>query len=132
MVAKTVSERNVARRPMLPRPIFVAALNGLKIWVEFENGVEGMVDLSHRKGRGVFKAWDDRSFFEGVHINEETGAVSWGFPKGWAWMIWNWIMIHIPLYAIALGISSDAMRDMDEDEFHSEIDRRRSLHHAEN
>ena len=132
MIAETVPGRNVARRPMLPRPVFVTALNGLKIWVEFEDGVEGMVDLSHRKGRGVFRAWDDRDFFEGVHINEESGAVSWGFPKGVGMDDMELDYDPRSLYASALGISSDAMRDMDEDEFHSEIDRRRSLHHAGN
>jgi hypothetical protein len=117
---------------MLPRPVFVTALNGLKIWVEFEDGVEGMVDLSHRKGRGVFKAWDDRSFFEGVHINEETGAVSWGFPKGVGMDDMELDYDPRSLYASALGISFDAMRSMNEDEFHSEIERLRSPHHAGN
>ena len=130
MVAETVSGRGVGRRPMLPRPVFVTALNGLKIWVEFEDGVEGMVDLSHRKGRGVFKAWDDRDFFEGVHINEESGAVSWGIPKGVGMDDMELDYDPCSLYASALGISFDAMGDMDEDEFHSEIDRRRSLHDA--
>lgn len=107
MVAGTASERNVARMPMLPRPVFVTALNGLKIWVEFEDGVEGMVDLSHRKGRGVFKAWDDRNFFEGVHINEESGAVSWGFPKGVGMDDMELDYDPCSLYASVLGISSD-------------------------
>ena len=106
MVAGTISGRGVGRRPMLPRPVFVTALNGLKIWVEFEDGVEGMVDLSHRKGRGVFRAWDDRSFFEGVHINEESGAVSWGFPKGVGMDDMELDYDPCSLYASALGISS--------------------------
>ena len=33
--------------------------------------------MSDLAGMGVFKAWDDRAFFEGVHINED-GVVSWG------------------------------------------------------
>ena len=111
-------------------PVFVVALNGLKIWVEFEDGVEGMVDLSHRKGRGVFKAWDDRGFFEGVHINEESGTVSWGVPEGVGMDDMELDYDPCALYANALGISFDSMRDMDEDEFDSEVDRRRSLYHA--
>ena len=109
MVAGTISGRGVGRRPMLPRPVFVTALNGLKIWVEFEDGVEGMVDLSHREGRGVFKAWDDRDFFEGVHINEESGAVSWGFPKGVGMDDMELDYDPCSLYVSALGISFDEM-----------------------
>ena len=132
MVAETVSEGNIARRPMLPRPVFVVALNGLKIWVEFEDGVEGMVDLSHRKGRGVFKAWDDRGFFEGVHINEESGTVSWRCPKGVGMDDMELDYDPCALYANTLGLSFDSMRNMDDDEFESEVDRRRNSYHARN
>ena len=48
---------------------------GYRIWVRFEDGVCGEVDLSHLAGKGVFKAWLDRSFFENVSVNH--GAVSW-------------------------------------------------------
>ena len=37
----------------------------------------GEVDLSHLAGRGVFAAWDDRTFFEAVRL-EDHGAVAWG------------------------------------------------------
>ena len=59
-------------------PIAVKALDGLRIWIEYADGVSGELDFSHLKGKGVFKVWDDRTFFEGVHINE-FGDVSWGF-----------------------------------------------------
>ena len=48
---------------------------GYRIWVRFEDGVCGEVDLSHLAGKGVFKAWRDRSFFERVYVN--NGVVSW-------------------------------------------------------
>ncbi len=60
------------------RPVAVEARDGMRIWIEFSDGKSGELDFSHLKGKGVFKVWDDRAFFEGVHINE-FGDVSWGF-----------------------------------------------------
>ena len=53
----------------------VEAREGYRIWVRFEDSVCGEVDLSHLAGKGVFKAWSDRSFFE--NINVVNGVVSW-------------------------------------------------------
>lgn len=63
-------------------PIAVEPRDGFRIWVRYEDGVEGEIDLSHLAGKDVFKAWDDREFFEGVHIGEEGGCVCWGCPPG--------------------------------------------------
>ena len=51
-------------------------LSGYRIWLRFDDGVEGEVDLSHLAGRGVFKAWTDRAVFESVHV-DGSGAVTW-------------------------------------------------------
>ena len=49
-----------------------------KIWVKFEDGVEGEVDLSGFIARGgLFKKWQDRTFFESAWI-PEGGVVRWG------------------------------------------------------
>ena len=53
----------------------VETREGYRIWVRFEDGVCGEVDLSHLADKGVFKAWRDRSFFESVYVN--NGVVSW-------------------------------------------------------
>lgn len=58
------------------RPIAVEAREGCSIWLRYSDGVEGEIDLSHLAGRGVFSAWDDRTFFEAVRI-EDHGAVVW-------------------------------------------------------
>ena len=60
----------------LPKLVEVEACEGYRIWVRFDDGVSGEVDLSHLVGKGVFKAWDDRRFFEQVFIGE-GGEVSW-------------------------------------------------------
>ena len=59
------------------RPIEVQARQDRKIWLRYEDGSSGEVDLSHHAGRGVFKAWDEPGFFETVRITG-YGGVAWG------------------------------------------------------
>lgn len=61
----------------MPRPTEVKARPDYRIWIRYDDGVTGEVDLAHLAGRGVFAAWDDPEFFAAVHI-DESGAVSWG------------------------------------------------------
>ena len=63
-------------RGVLPELMEVEARDKLRIWIKFDDGVAGEVDLSHLAGMGVFKAWDDRGFFEQAFIGER-GEVSW-------------------------------------------------------
>lgn len=110
-----------------PNPVNVRAVDALKIWLEFEDGVEGIVDLSHRRGWGVFNAWDNPDFFKGVHINAETGSVCWGRPQG--------MEIELDynphtLYANLLGMPFDYIYHLDIPDFYDEVDRRRIKYHA--
>jgi len=59
------------------RPLAVKALPGYRLWLRYSDGAEGEVDLSDLARRGVFKAWEDKAFFEAVTI-DEAGAVAWG------------------------------------------------------
>jgi hypothetical protein len=54
----------------------VRALSGHRIWVRYEDGVEGEVDLSGSFGKGVFSVWQDRAFFERVHVSPH-GSIAW-------------------------------------------------------
>ena len=58
-------------------PTHVESRDGYRIWIEFEDGVQGEIDLSHLVGKGVFKAWEDRQFFEAVRISPYQ-AIVWG------------------------------------------------------
>ena len=60
----------------MPRPVDVKALEGYRIWIEFDDGEEGELDLSRHAGRGVFKAWEDRAFFEAVEVTP-FDAITW-------------------------------------------------------
>ena len=59
------------------RPVEVQAREPYRIRLCYDDGTEGEVDLSHLAGRGVFKAWADRSFFADVRIGP-GGAICWG------------------------------------------------------
>ena len=52
------------------------ALGGHRLWLQYADGLEGEVDLSHLAGRGVFKAWSDDEVFQAVRI-DESGALVW-------------------------------------------------------
>ncbi len=61
---------------MFIKPVEVRAQEGYRIWLRYEDGAEGEVDLSDLAGRGVFSAFEDREFFEAVSIGE-FGEVRW-------------------------------------------------------
>ncbi len=60
----------------MPEPVRVEPREGYRIYVEYDDGACGEVDLSDVAGKGIFKAWDDRAFFERVYVTE-FGAIGW-------------------------------------------------------
>ena len=52
------------------------ALSDYKVWIEYSDGVEGEVDLSHLVGKGVFSSWEDINVFENFHI-ENGRSIAW-------------------------------------------------------
>ena len=60
----------------MPRLLKVEPREGYRIYVEYDDGASGEVDLSDVAGRGVFKVWEDRAFFERVHITPFR-AIGW-------------------------------------------------------
>ena len=63
---------------MLDQIVAVSPRPGYKVWVRFEDGVEGEADLSHLVGRGVFKRWSDNpSEFDEVAIDAASGTLCW-------------------------------------------------------
>ena len=45
-------------------------------WIQYSDGPEGEIDLSHLAGQGVFAAWNDRDYFEKVHVTEHR-SIAW-------------------------------------------------------
>ena len=58
------------------KPVNVKALPGFRVWIAYEDGVSGEIDLSDIAGKGVFKAWEEPGVFENVRIDSE-GAIVW-------------------------------------------------------
>ncbi|WP_419925975.1 DUF2442 domain-containing protein [Candidatus Poriferisocius sp.] len=50
---------------------------GYRVWIRYADEVAGEVDLSDLAGRGVFKAWENRSCFEAVRVAAD-GGIAWG------------------------------------------------------
>ena len=59
------------------RPTEVEPREGYRIWLRYSDGATGEIDLSHLAGRGVFKAWKNRTCFEAVRI-APAGGIAWG------------------------------------------------------
>jgi hypothetical protein len=60
----------------MPKPVVARALPDYRIWVRYDDGAEGAVDLSDLAGHGVFRAWADPAVFASVRIGP-TGAIEW-------------------------------------------------------
>ena len=54
----------------------VEALSGYRVRVRFEDGVEGISDLSRFAGKGVFRVWNEEGVFEGVHVGNSK-EIEW-------------------------------------------------------
>ncbi len=46
------------------KPTEVKALPNYRLWLRYEDGATGEVDLAHLVGKGVFKLWIDLQAFE--------------------------------------------------------------------
>lgn len=58
----------------------VKALEPYRIWMRFNDGVEGTVDLSPLIGKGVFQALADPEEFATALVDPATRTVAW--PNG--------------------------------------------------
>ena len=48
------------------------------VWIRFDDGLEGEVDLSDIARQGVFEAWQSVDFFNQVRIDPKTDTLAWG------------------------------------------------------
>ncbi len=60
-----------------PKVTSVKAIEKYKIQVYFSDGTQGVYDVSHLAGKGIFNEWDLSNNFFKVFVNKESGAISW-------------------------------------------------------
>lgn len=48
-----------------------------RLWIRFDDGLSGEVDLNNFVGKGVFSAWDSVDFFNSVYVDPKTQTVAW-------------------------------------------------------
>lgn len=59
-----------------PRPVEVAARPHYRLWLRYDDGIEGEIDLSTLVGQGVFAAWRDEAVFDAVSLGPH-GEIFW-------------------------------------------------------
>ncbi len=57
------------------KPVSIKTLKPYKIQVKFNDGIEGIVDLSHLKDGEAFRCWQTPGIFEKAYIEGE--AIAW-------------------------------------------------------
>jgi hypothetical protein len=63
---------------MLHDVVEVRARPNFRVWVRFEDGLEGEADLSEFAGRGVFQRWlDNPDEFGQVRVDSRSGTIVW-------------------------------------------------------
>lgn len=60
----------------MPRLLEVKPLKGYRLWLKYEDGIEGVVDLSDLVGKGVFALWKNEERFQQVQIGD-GGELVW-------------------------------------------------------
>ncbi len=66
---------------MLKDIVAAKALSDYRLYLQFEDGVQGIVDLApHLSFRGVFEPLREPEYFAQVRVDPELGTVAW--PNG--------------------------------------------------
>ena len=64
---------------MSPQVVGLEVGEPFRIWVRFDDGVTGNVDLSDSAALGgIFAQWSDEGFWRSAHIVADSDAMAWG------------------------------------------------------
>ena len=72
---------NLEPRSMESKRVKIVACKPLPnyhLWIRFDDGLEGEVDLNHLAGKGVFEAWNSIEFFNQMRVDPKSDTVAWG------------------------------------------------------
>ena len=53
-------------------------LASYRVWIRFDDGLEGEVDLNDLVGKGIFEAWNSVEFFNQVRVDPQSETLAWG------------------------------------------------------
>lgn len=70
------SGREEVKNERMKKIVSVRVLEDYRVWLRFDDGVEGIADLSELVGRGVFAAWRDYAFFRRAFV-ADYGSLTW-------------------------------------------------------
>ena len=62
---------------MFPKLIGVKGLENYRLSLKYDDGTQGIADISHLANKGVFKIWNENNFFYSVYVDQESNAVAW-------------------------------------------------------
>ena len=62
---------------MFPHLLSVQPATQYKLHLRYDDGTEGVADLAHLAGRGVFRQWDEGDLFFQVKSDPEANALVW-------------------------------------------------------
>ena len=55
-----------------------------RLWLQFQDGIEGEIDLEpHLTFQGVFAPLRDPTYFARVRVNHDLGTISWPNDADW-------------------------------------------------
>ncbi len=64
---------------MAPHVVELEVCEPFQVWVRFDDGTAGVVDLSGSASvSGIFAQWHNEGFWRSTHIGADSGAVAWG------------------------------------------------------
>ena len=64
---------------LTPHVVELKVREPYRIWVRFDDGAAGEVDLSDSAALGgIFSQWSDEDYWRSAHIVTDSGAVAWG------------------------------------------------------
>ncbi len=62
---------------MVPRLVDMKYISGYRVWLKFENGREGEVDLWEELRGEVFEPLKEQAYFRTVRLDRELNTICW-------------------------------------------------------
>ena len=81
--------------PMSPKVVAVGPLDGFRIWVRFDDGTSGDIDLAHLAELPMYQAWHDPNVFATVRVSEYGHDITWYTPPVDLDLVAHWLYTEI-------------------------------------